>query len=165
MCKLVKGKEVILKVLLLIFKKSLIYLYKKDNTFKAILSSVNCRCFSISILKSDLRINVVFGKENVYVDSANRKCDLEIIFKNLCFAFKVFSGLISLEEVFAYKGIILKGSISDALTITRAIKRLQALIFPDLWIGKTFKEFAGTKLEEKLTFLKFYCYFLMNVRR
>lgn len=165
MCKLVKRKETILKILLLIFRKSLIYLYKNDNEFKAILSNVNCGCFSISVLKSDLRINVVLGKKDVYVDSGNRKCDLEIVFKNLCFAFKVFSGLISLEEVFAYKGIILKGSISDALTITRAIKRLQALIFPDLWIGRTFKEFAGTKLEEKLTFLKFYFYFLMNVRR
>ncbi len=165
MCKLVKGKETILKIFLSIFKKSLIYLYKKDEEFKDILSNVNCECFSISILKSDLRINVVLGKKNVYVDSSNRKCDLEIVFKNLCFAFKVFSGLISLEEVFAFKGIILKGPISDALAVTRAIKRLQALIFPDLWIGRTFKEFTGTKLEEKLTFLKFYFYFLMNVRR
>ena len=165
MCKLIKSKEFVLKVLFDVFKKALIFLFYYDAEFKRTLLRANISCFIIRVLKTDLIVSVVLNKSGLFVDDLKDKCDLEMIFKDLCTAFKTFSGLISLEEAFAQKGVILKGSIAKALTITRAIKRLQALVFPDFWIKRVLRNFKGTSMPEKLIFYKFYYYYIRNLGR
>lgn len=156
MCNLIRLKETVLSLLFAIFKKALVFLFYKDKEFRESLGSVEGKCFSISVNKANLRINAFIKKDAIIVNSDKEECDLYIIFKNLCFAFKVFSGIISLEEAFAQKSIVLKGTIGDALAVTRSIKRLQALIFPDIVVRRIVKGFRGTKAEEKFLFIRFY---------
>ncbi len=165
MCKLIKSKTLILKILLDVFEKALVFLFLDDAEFKEMLLKADVGCFTIRVLKSDFLVNVTVEGDNLFVNRSKNKCDLEMIFKDLCTAFKTFSGLISLEEAFAQKGIILRGSVAKALTITRAIKRLQTLVFPDIWIKRVLKNFKGTSIPEKLVFYKFYYYYLKNLGR
>ncbi len=165
MCKLIKSKVLVLKILLDVFEKALVFLFLDDAEFKKMLLKADVDCFTIRVLKTDFLVNVTIKRDGLFVDKSKSKCELEIIFKDLCTAFKTFSGLISLEEAFAQKGVILKGSIAKALTVTRAIKRLQTLVFPDIWIKRVLKNFKGTSMPEKLVFYKFYYYYLKNLGR
>ncbi len=165
MCRFVKSKELFLRLLLSVFKRAVVFLYHNDSAFKSALLKSGVRCFSIKVLKTGLSVNVVLDERRVLVGSSSKRCELEMVFKELCTAFKTFSGLISLEEAFAQKGIILKGSIAKALAITRAIKRLQVLVFPDFWIKRVFKEFKKTGAREKLVFYKFYLYYITSFGR
>jgi len=165
MCRFVRNKEIVLKLLIGIFRRAVVFLYQNDDEFKSMLLKSGVRCFSISILKTGLYVNVILDGKGISVESFYKKCELDMIFKEPCTAFKAFSGLISLEEAFAQKGIILKGSIAKALAITRAVKRLQTLIFPDIWIKRVFKEFEKSGAKERLTFYKFYLYCIVNLGR
>lgn len=165
MCRFVKSKEFVLRLLLNIFKRAVVFLYYNDVEFKRALLEANVRCFSMGILKTELSVKVVLDGGGVTVDSTNGSCEIEMVFKELCTAFKTFAGLISIEEAFAQKGIILKGSIAKALALTGAIKRLQALVFPDFWIRRAFKDFKKTGVKGKLTFYRFYLYCITSFGR
>ncbi len=165
MCRFVKNKELVLKLLLSVFKRAVVFLYHNDGEFKSLFLKSGVKCFSIGVRKTGLAVNIVLDKKGVLVESSDRDCELEMVFKEPCTAFKTFSGLISLEEAFAQRGIILKGSIAKALAITRAIKRLQALVFPDFWIKRVFKEFKKTGVKEKLVFYRFYIHYIRSFGR
>lgn len=165
MCKLIKNKVLILKILIDVFEKALVFLFYHDAEFRRALLKTGVDCFTIKVLKTDFLVNVTVEGDDLFVNRSKNKCSLEMTFKDLCTAFKAFAGLISLEEAFAQKGIILNGSIVKALMVTKAIKRLQALVFPDFWIKRVLKDFKKTSITEKLVFYKFYYYYMKNLGR
>ncbi len=156
MCGLVTHKEKILKILLVIFKRAVLFLFVNDEQFNKEILKLSGKCFSIKINKTDLSTAFKVEKSRIVEQPESSTCEVELIFKNLCFAFKTFSALISLEETFSYRGVILNGQIKDALALTRAIKRLQAVVFPDFWIKRAIKGFEGSKPLDRLEFLRFY---------
>ncbi len=102
----------------------------------------------VSFEKKDERLNLY----------AKRTSQLEFIFKNPCSALLIFAGVLPQHIAFAEHRISIKGDISCAVNITRAVERLQAVIFPDFVSRRLLKEFSRSSTREKALFFEFYVY-------
>ncbi len=165
MCSKIMKKELILSLLMFVFKKGMAFLSKKDSEFIKIIDELPENFgFLITVKNTHLSVSMKKSKGVLIYAKNQKKFDLILEFSNLCSAFLVFAGFIPQYQAFAEHRLSIKGSISDALCLTDAINRLQTVIFPDIISKKLIKEFEGSGLKEKALFTKFYLYALLLSR-
>ncbi len=162
MCHAIPNKNTILALLMFIFKKAMVFLSRNDRIFKRIISQLpDNYTFSVEVNFSD--ISVTLEKRNgVFFAASKKPADLKLVFINPCSAFLVFSGILAQHDAFAQQRISIKGSISDALILTKAINRLQYLIFPYPISKRLIKEPAPPTKRKRILSVKFYLYGLVK---
>jgi len=74
------------------------------------------------------------------VKNYNKESDIEIIFKNVNYAFKVFVGIKSIHEAYTERAFILKGDIHKTMGLVRALYIVEYLLFPKFIWRKILKE-------------------------
>ncbi|WP_035589820.1 hypothetical protein [Hippea jasoniae] len=156
-------KILLLKPLIFIFRRSFSYLSFEDTKMNGILASLpNGFKFSICIENYGC---IDFVKFNGILNTKNPYNDLTITIKTLCWASLLFTGGISLDDAFAKNMVKLKGDISYALIILRAIKRLNHIIFPSFITRYLEKNPESKTTEEIKLMLKNYSVGLKKSRR
>jgi predicted lipid carrier protein YhbT len=125
-----KVREGVLRLLLYIFVKGMIFLSRTDKDFKSSLEELpDGFTFCLNINYTNMK--VCMSKSNGTLTVVNAETsDLELIFINPCSAFLVFSGIMPQHEAFAQRRIKIKGDLADALILMGAMKRLQLVLFP-----------------------------------
>ena len=125
-------KLFIVKILFFFFKRSLIFLSKKDvnikdeidklpENYKIILKIHNSNSPIISIKK--YKDYLIENKDNI-------EADLIVEFKTLNSAFLIFTARKGLEKAFAEKRIVLKGLVGYGIIFTRISIIVQRYLFP-----------------------------------
>ncbi len=157
MCSKIPKKELILLLLISIFKKGMIFLSENDKEFKRITEELpDGFSFKIAIKHTNIHTLFVKTKGVFRYDRNLQDANLTLEFNNLCSAFLVFAGIIPQHRAFAEHRLTIWGNIAEALIITNAINRLQSVIFPDFISKKLIKEFKKSTLIEKSLFVRFY---------
>lgn len=165
MCLKFIKKEIVLSLLIFVFKRGMVFLSKNDAEFMKIIEELP-ENFSFLITVRNTELSVSMKKSNGVLNCVKNQKEFDLIleFSNLCSAFLVFAGFMPQHQAFAEHRLSIKGNISDALCLTDAINRLQRVIFPDIISKKLIKEFEGSNLKEKMLFTKFYLYALFLSR-
>ena len=165
MCSKFIKKELILSLLMFVFKRGMVFLSKNDTEFIKLIEDLPERfSFLMTVRNTNLRVSMKKSNGVLIYAKNQKEFDLILEFSNLCSAFLVFAGFMPQYQAFSEHRLSIKGNISDALCLTDAINRLQAVIFPDIISKKLIKEFEGSSLKEKSLFAKFYLYALLLLR-
>ena len=88
--------------------------------------------FTIKLTLSEAGPSVYLRKENgrlLFLKDAEGE-DLELKFKSVDSAFLVFTGMMGISRAYAEHRIVVKGDISDTMTLVRMIDIAEAYLFP-----------------------------------
>ena len=83
---------------------------------------------------------------------ASAPADIEIAFKSLSGAFRVFVGLESIGRAYCEHRFVLKGNINETMCLVRAIEIAEGYLFPRLWNRRILKR----KVEKRLPTIAVY---------
>ena len=78
--------------------------------------------------------------------------DIEIAFKSLSGAFRVFVGLESVGRAYCEHRFVLKGNINETMCLVRAIEIAEGYLFPRVWNRRILKR----KVEKRLPTIAIY---------
>lgn len=70
---------------------------------------------------------------------ADAHADIEIAFKSLSGAFRVFVGLESVGQAYCGHRFVLRGNINETMCLVRAIEIAEGYLFPRLWNRRILK--------------------------
>ena len=140
-----KFKKMIISLVLKIMGKALVYLYKKDDaTFYNLIDFSDGESFKIKIANLNIFLHIMIKEKNTrrveIIKNNNNECDIEIIFKNINYAFKVLIGKKSIHEAYTERAFMLKGDIHKAMGIVRVLYIVEYLLFPKFIWRRILKE-------------------------
>ena len=140
-----KFKKMIISLVLKIMGKALVYLYKKDDeTFQNLIDFSDGESFKIKIANLNIFLHIMIKDKNTrrmeIIKNNNKESDIEIIFKNTNYAFKVFMGKKSIHDAYAERAFILKGDIHKTMGLVRGLYIVEYQLFPKLIWKKILKE-------------------------
>ncbi|WBW94764.1 hypothetical protein [Oceanirhabdus sp. W0125-5] len=152
-------KKFIISLVLKIIGKVLVYLYKKDDeTYSNLMEFTNGESFKIKVANLNIFLQILIKDKSTrkmeVIKTNKNDCDIEIIFKNINYAFKVFTGRKSIDQAYIERAFILKGDIPKTMGLVRALYIVEYLLFPKLIWKKILKEKPKTSTKKMNVYLR-----------
>ncbi len=126
-------KTITCKVVLRVLYRALKVLVVKESRIRREFSSFK-EGFTIRITLSEGGPSVFMMKKNgnLVFSMKGEDSDLDLKFKSVDSAFLVFTGMMGISRAYAEHRIVVKGDITDTMTLVRIIDIAEAYLFPHI---------------------------------
>ena len=71
--------------------------------------------------------------------NAKQRADIEIVFKSISGALRVFTGCESIGQAYCQHRFVLSGNINETMCLVRAIETAEGYLFPRIWNKRILK--------------------------
>lgn len=136
-------KIVLLKVILGLLYRVMRVLEKRDSNVAADVaqlpegSVVRIRA-GMSADAPQLTVKRKYGR--LVKASADSRADIEIVFKSIDAAVRVFTGCESIGRAYCQHRFVLTGNINETMCLVRAIETAEGYLFPRVWNRRILKQ-------------------------
>ncbi len=150
-------KDFLCNVIFKVLARGVAVLSEKDSVIKAEFDALPDNfCVTLGIEPYGNYIYIVKRENKVYVSKTFDKADLTVAFKTAKGAKRVMLARSSIAESYCRHDLLVKGDISLAMGLVRAINRAEKYLFPHFmtkrFLPKIKKEYSSIKLYLKIFF-------------
>lgn len=142
-------KKAVLSLILQVLYRAIRVLEKRDTTVAADMAQLpEGACVRIRAgLSSDApQLTVVRKGDTIVKGSSNQPADIEIAFKSVSGAFRVFTGYESIGQAYCGHRFVLSGNINETMCLVRAIETAEGYLFPRIWNKRILKHRVAKQL-------------------
>lgn len=142
-------KNMTLAAILHLLYRSLNVLVKHDGSVKAELSQLHegaCVRICTDLAGQGPVLAVVYENGRLRRVRGERRADIEIAFKSLSGALRVFTGLESIGQAYCGHRFVLQGNINETMCLVRAIETAEGYLFPRMWNKRILKRRVDKQL-------------------
>lgn len=135
-------KKKIIAMVLWLLVRALRVLARRDSAVRAELRQLeNGTCVRIraGLARDEVSRALVWRDGRVLDAPEGREAHIEIAFKSLSGAFRVFTGLESISDAYCGHRFALTGNINETMCLVRAIETAEGYLFPRVWNRRILK--------------------------
>ena len=148
-------KKTVLSLILQVLYRTMRVLEKRDaNVAGDMAQLAEGACVRIRAgLNADApQLTVIHQNGRLVKGDSGQHADIEIVFKSVSGAFRVFTGLESIGQAYCQHRFVLTGNINETMCLVRAIETAEGYLFPRVWNRRILKH----RVEKQLPSLAVY---------
>ena len=142
-------KRILLAAILQLLYRSLNVLMKHDGSVRAEISQLHpgaCVRICTDLTGRGPVLTVAYENGMLRKVRGERKADIEIAFKSLSGALRVFTGVESIGKAYCGHRFVLRGNINETMCLVRAIETAEGYLFPRMWSRRILKRRVDKRL-------------------
>jgi len=135
-------KKAVLSLILQVLYRTMCVLEKRDKSVAGDMAQLpEGACVRICAgLSADApQLTVVRRDGTLVKGDAGQRADIEIVFKSVSGAFRVFTGCESIGQAYSQHRFVLRGNINETMCLVRAIETAEGYLFPRVWNRRILK--------------------------
>ena len=135
-------KRAILAILLQVLYRALRVLNRYDASVAAELAQLPegaCVRIRAGMAADAPQLTMVRRGGGLHKGAADQTAEIEISFKSLSGAFRVFTGFESIGQAYCEHRFVLSGNINETMCLVRAIETAEGYLFPRVWNRRILK--------------------------
>ena len=135
-------KKIILAIILQVLYRALRVLNRRDDSVAAELGQLPegaCVRIRAGMTADAPQLTMVRRDGGLKKGAADQPAGIEIAFKSLSSAFRVFTGCQSIGQAYCEHRFVLAGNINETMCLVRAIETAEGYLFPRLWNRRILK--------------------------
>jgi len=148
-------KKALLNVILQVLYRTMRVLEKRDTNVAGDMAQLpEGACVRICAgMGSDApQLTVMRRNGRLVKAAADARADIEIVFKSISSALRVFTGCESIGRAYCQHRFVLTGNINETMCLVRAIETAEGYLFPRVWNRRILKR----RVEKQLPTLAVY---------
>lgn len=148
-------KNIILAAILQMLYRTLNVLVKHDASVRAELSQLRpgaCVRICTDLAGRGPVLTVAYENGRLGKVRGESKADIEIAFKSISGALRVFTGMESIGQAYCGHRFVLQGNINETMCLVRAIETAEGYLFPRVWSRRILKR----RVDKQLPAMKVY---------
>lgn len=152
-------KKIVSRIVLFFLFKGFKVTYKYDENIKREIDSWE-EGFTATIDTGEKNLNLIIKKQNGKLVRLKQveNSDIEIVFKSIDVAFRMFTGRLGVSKAYAEHRFTLKGEIGKAMSLVRCVDTVEAYLFPKFITNKILK----TQPHKQMGIIKTYIAAIFN---
>lgn len=142
-------KKAILSLILQVLYRTMRVLEKRDGSVAADLAQLQegaCVRIRAGMTDDAPQLTVVHKDSRLHKASADQRADIEIEFKSISGALRVFTGCESIGRAYCQHRFVLTGNINETMCLVRAIETAEGYLFPRVWNKRILKHKVDKQL-------------------
>ena len=142
-------KKAMLALILKVLYRTMRVLEKRDASVAedmAQLSEGTCVRIRAGLSADAPQLTVVRKDGKSVKGNATQPADIEIVFKSVSGAFRVFTGCESIGQAYSQHRFVLSGNINETMCLVRAIETAEGYLFPRAWNRRILKRSVRKQL-------------------
>ena len=135
-------KRAILAIILQVLYRALRVLNRYDGSVAAELAQLPegaCVRIRAGMTADAPQLTMVRRGGGLQKGAADQTAEIEISFKSLSGAFRVFTGFESIGQAYCEHRFVLSGNINETMCLVRAIETAEGYLFPRVWNRRILK--------------------------
>ena len=148
-------KKAVLSLILQVLYRTMRVLEKRDTNVAGDMAQLPegaCVRIRAGLAADAPQLTVVHRDGKLVKGDAAQRADIEIVFKSISGAFRVFTGLESIVQAYCQHRFVLSGNINETMCLVRAIETAEGYLFPRVWNKRILKH----KVEKRVPTLAVY---------
>ena len=135
-------KKAVLSLILQVLYRTIRVLEKRDESVAADMAQLPegaCVRIRASLSSDAPQLTVVHKNGTLVKAPADQRTDIEIVFKSISSALRVFTGCESIGQAYCQHRFVLNGNINETMCLVRVIETAEGYLFPRAWNKRILK--------------------------